>query len=305
MIEQTEATPAELIPHEETHLSLNQDTKSDINTFVSTLRPILEAILFAAAEPITVAALTQVLQSEGVDCNQQDVKQTLKAMQMGAASVSSTPATRIHDDTQEEKEDEKTANEKGWMLFEVDGGWVLRTNPTHARFVRRFLAGKPQKLSRAHLETLAIVAYKQPVTKSVIETIRGVDVGSALRALVDRKMIRVLGKADEIGRPLLYGTTKEFADFFNIKSIKDLPTLRELSELEQEEKSRQDGKRGVDDRDEDILSEGILGLVGKGEGPHAHSLVSKSTSDETDSALSDLDKALSLADETLRRHGRG
>lgn len=122
----------------------------------------------------------------------------------------------------------------GVILSEVAGGWQLRTAPESADFVRRFLQVKPRRLTRAALETLAIVAYRQPVTRPEIEEIRGVDCGAVLRALLDWKLVKILGKKDEVGRPLLYGTTREFLEFFQLKDLASLPTLREFQELNEE-----------------------------------------------------------------------
>ncbi len=122
----------------------------------------------------------------------------------------------------------------GIVLHEVSGGWQLRTDPGSAEYVRRFLKVKPQRLTRAAVETLAIIAYRQPVTRPEIEDIRGVDCGAVLKALLDRKLIKILGKKEEVGRPILYGTTTEFLEFFALKDLSALPTLREFHELTEE-----------------------------------------------------------------------
>ncbi len=122
----------------------------------------------------------------------------------------------------------------GIVLHEVSGGWQLRTCPTSSEFVRRYLQVKPQRLTRAALETLAIVAYRQPVTRPEVEEIRGVDCGAVMKALLDRGLLEVLGKKEEPGRPLLYGTTRAFLEFFNLKDLASLPTLREFHELNEE-----------------------------------------------------------------------
>jgi segregation and condensation protein B len=93
---------------------------------------------------------------------------------------------------------------------------------------------KPQRLTRAALETLAICAYRQPVTRPEIEDIRGVDSGAVLKALLDRRLIKIVGKKEEVGRPILYGTTREFLEFFALKDLNALPTLREFHELTEE-----------------------------------------------------------------------
>ena len=102
------------------------------------------------------------------------------------------------------------------------------------------------RLSRAQLETLAIVAYRQPITRPEIDEIRGVDSSATLRLLLDRSLIRVLGKKEEVGRPMLYGTTKEFLDFFSLGDLRELPTLREYSELTAESRKVMSDRLGID-----------------------------------------------------------
>jgi segregation and condensation protein B len=123
---------------------------------------------------------------------------------------------------------------RGIVLDEVAGGWLFRTNAQYAPFVRELAGGRPVRLSRAQIETLAIAAYRQPITRPEIDEIRGVDSGATLKLLLERDLVRILGKKDEPGRPLVYGTTTHFLEFFNMKSLKDLPTLREFTELSDE-----------------------------------------------------------------------
>jgi segregation and condensation protein B len=122
----------------------------------------------------------------------------------------------------------------GIVLHEVGGGWQFRTDPGSAEYVRRFLKVKPQRLTRAAVETLAIIAYRQPVTRPEVEDIRGVDCGAVVKALLDRRLIKILGKKEEPGRPMVYGTTREFLEFFALKDLASLPTLREFQELTRE-----------------------------------------------------------------------
>ncbi len=122
----------------------------------------------------------------------------------------------------------------GIVLHEVGGGWQFRTDPGSAEYVRRYLKVRPQRLTRAAVETMAIIAYRQPVTRPEIEDIRGVDTGAVLKALLERRLIKILGKKEEVGRPILYGTTREFLEFFAIKDLSSLPTLREFQELSEE-----------------------------------------------------------------------
>jgi segregation and condensation protein B len=124
--------------------------------------------------------------------------------------------------------------ERGIVLSEIAGGWLFRTAAQFAPFVRELSAERPVRLTRAQVETLAIVAYRQPVTRPEIDDIRGVDSGATLKLLLERDLVRILGKKDEPGRPLLYGTTTQFLEFFGLKSLKDLPTLKEFTELSDE-----------------------------------------------------------------------
>ena len=100
--------------------------------------------------------------------------------------------------------------------------------------MRELLQAKPVRLSRAQLETLAIVAYRQPVTRPEIDEVRGVDSGSALKVLLERELLRMLGRKDDVGRPVLYGTSSAFLEFFGLKSLRELPALREFTELSEE-----------------------------------------------------------------------
>jgi len=120
---------------------------------------------------------------------------------------------------------------RGIHLEEVAGGLIFRTNPAYAPFIRDAVAKRPVRMTRAQLETLAIIAYRQPLTRPEVDDVRGVDSGPVMRMLLERGLIKILGKKDEPGRPLLYGTTPTFLEFFGLKALKDLPSLREFTEL--------------------------------------------------------------------------
>jgi segregation and condensation protein B len=124
--------------------------------------------------------------------------------------------------------DEYARDERGFRLQQVAGGYQLRTTRGNAEFVKALLAQRPVRLTRASLETLAVIAYRQPVTRPEIEAIRGVDVDAVLTTLAERRLVRVLGRKDVVGRPLLYGTTPEFLETFGLKDLASLPTLEEL-----------------------------------------------------------------------------
>lgn len=123
----------------------------------------------------------------------------------------------------------------GICLQEVAGGFQFRTRSELSPWVKKLKSSKPHSLSPAAMETLAIVAYKQPIVKSEIESIRGVDVGAPLRGLLDKKLIRIVGRKDVPGKPIIYGTTRKFLEVFNLKDLMDLPNLRELKELNQQQ----------------------------------------------------------------------
>ncbi len=125
----------------------------------------------------------------------------------------------------------------GLRLAQIGTGWQLRTEARLAPWVAAIRGGKPFRLTRAANETLAIVAFRQPVTKGVLDDIRGVDCGGVVRMLVDRGLIRSDGRADEPGRPLVWVTTPAFLELFGLRSLADLPTLRDLRSLGDEEEA--------------------------------------------------------------------
>jgi segregation and condensation protein B len=145
-------------------------------------------------------------------------------------------------------------------------------------------------LSRASLETLAVIAYRQPVTKPQVEEVRGVDSSGAVKMLLDKKLIRILGKAEEIGRPLLYGTTKTFLEFFELQSLNDLPTLKELHELE----------HGIDPNTVDIKDDRPAVIMDLFNADHV-SAVSEETERESNEAMEALEKALGEAKDVAKR----
>ena len=121
----------------------------------------------------------------------------------------------------------------GIMLVEIAGGYQLATRPENASWIRKFKSVKlSSKLSKPALETLAIVAYKQPITRMEVETIRGVNIGGIMRNLMERRLVKIVGKKDVPGKPMLYGTTLEFLQYFGLKDLSALPTLKEFQELE-------------------------------------------------------------------------
>lgn len=120
----------------------------------------------------------------------------------------------------------------GFELAEVAGGWQFRTRPAFHSYITRHIKTRTAKFSQSALETLAIVAYRQPITRVEVEHLRGVDCGGILKSLLEKHLVRILGKKDIPGRPLIYGTSKEFLEIFGLKDLKSLPTLREIQALD-------------------------------------------------------------------------
>jgi segregation and condensation protein B len=123
---------------------------------------------------------------------------------------------------------------RGFVVEQVAGGYQFRTRPEHSQWLRRFRKSRAFRFSRAALEALAIVAYRQPVMRADIDYLRGVDSGGVLKTLLDKRLVRILGKKDIPGRPLLYGTSNEFLELFGLRDLAGLPSLKEFSELSEE-----------------------------------------------------------------------
>ena len=119
----------------------------------------------------------------------------------------------------------------GIMWEEVSKGFQFRSHPGNAAMIRDVFKLKPLRISRAALESLAIVAYRQPLTRAEVEEIRGVDSGGVLKYLFEKELVRVIGRKEEPGRPIIYGTSKAFLELFGLKSLSDLPALHEFSDL--------------------------------------------------------------------------
>ena len=132
------------------------------------------------------------------------------------------------------------SEDAGLRVIELAGGYRLSTSPQVADYLRKWFKGQKPRLSRASLETLSIIAYRQPVTRSEVEMIRGVNVEGALGTLLDRGLVRIAGRRDTVGRPILYGTTRLFLEHFGLNTLRDLPILDEFSEVDltDEEKER-------------------------------------------------------------------
>lgn len=168
------------------------------------LKAIVESLLFASDTPITIDRIKSVLEVT----DRKAIRETLTSLVEEYESI-----------------------KRGFFLTEIAGGFQFRTRPKFREWIRRLKETRPTRLSRAALETLAIIAYKQPVLRSDLEYLRGVDCGGTLRTLLERKLIRALGRKDLPGRPIIYGTTKQFLELFDLKDLSGLPTLQDLKDL--------------------------------------------------------------------------
>jgi len=178
------------------------------------LTGLIESLLLAAEDPIDLKGLLEVVRDLDSDITSDRLKEEIERLRV-----------------------ELREQGRGIRIGEVGGGYQLRTPTEAAPYIKKMVARRPPRLTRATLETLAIVAYRQPVTRGEVEDIRGVDSGAVLKHLLEKKLVKILGRKDDPGRPLLYGTTKEFLGFFSMKDLKSLPTLQDFAELSDEHRA--------------------------------------------------------------------
>ncbi|WP_020210414.1 SMC-Scp complex subunit ScpB [Gilvimarinus chinensis] len=175
---------------------------------IKQLQAIVEGALLAAGEPLSLKRL-ETLFEEGEQPTKEQFSAALEAIA-------------------------EACGERGFELKEVASGWRLQVREELAPWVNRLWEEKPQKYSRALLETLALIAYRQPITRGDIEEIRGVAVSShIIKTLTERDWVKVVGQRDVPGRPSLYATTRQFLDYFNLKSLDELPTLSEIRDFDE------------------------------------------------------------------------
>ena len=165
------------------------------------IKPILESLFFVSDSPIRLETLVEILP----ESNKEAILGGIRQIRAEYEDLS-----------------------RGIELTEISGGYQFRTKPRWAGWVSRLKKTKAIKLSQAALETLAIVAYRQPIIRPAIEEIRGVDSGSVLHTLLGKGLIKIMGRKDLPGRPIVYGTTKAFLELFNLNTLSDLPTLKEI-----------------------------------------------------------------------------
>lgn len=189
---------------------------------MSLLRPVLEALLFASDKPLSASDLARLLRS-AVDAAPE---------QPDAAALARAKEPEITAAIEELQADYAAAP-RGFHLVANASGWKLATTPDTALWVRQlFPENRPARLSPSALETLAIVAYRQPITRADVEAVRGVSVDGVVQTLLDRGLIRIAGRADAPGRPLLYETTQFFLEHFGLRTIEELPNCAELRRMD-------------------------------------------------------------------------
>lgn len=193
-----------LQPQEEgiREIALPPEEKGSIEGEPGEIHTVIEALLFATDQPVTIKRLTEIVGA--------DKGKVLEAI---------GDLRKDYDNTG-----------RAFQIEEMAGGFLLLSRQEYHRWIAR-LEKKTQesKLSPAAMETLSIIAYKQPILRSTIEAIRGVESSQMLRSLMDKGLVKVVGKDESLGRPLLYGTTKKFLEYFGLRSLRDLPRTQELS----------------------------------------------------------------------------
>ncbi len=205
MTEHLEPTPAEEAPVEPSASELPAEE----------VRASIEALLYAAQEPLSLKDLAKALPDASRESIKQQVQELLEQYQ-GAG--------------------------RGLQIAQVAGGYQITTRPEyHDRISRLFSSKPPSRLSIQALETLAVIAYRQPITVPEIMALRGLHSAGVVRTLLEKKLVRILGRKKVVGRPLLYGTTKEFQIRFGLKNLDDLPNLEDMAEVFGEEIASQLG----------------------------------------------------------------
>lgn len=172
------------------------------------LKMIIEALLYAAEKPLSAKEIRTVLP----DAKVSDIAGALEVLRNEYESL-----------------------ERSFTIREVANGYQFRSRSEYAPYIMKMLQKSPSRLSKAAMETLAIIAYKQPILRHEIERFRGVDVGGILRTLLEKGLVKIMGRKDLPGRPLIYGTSKRFLEVFDLKNISDLPKLKEIGALGSDE----------------------------------------------------------------------
>jgi segregation and condensation protein B len=177
-----------------------------------TLSCVIEALLFSAQKPLSIREMATVI--KGAEVSRNEFAHVSQAEVAGAL---------------EQLKIEYVQEQRAFQLIEKAEGWQLATDPRYAQWIRQLLpAPKPARLSAPALETLAIIAYRQPITRADVEAVRGVNIDGVLQTLMERGLVKIAGRAEIPGRPLLYETTQFFLDHFGLRALDELPNVEEL-----------------------------------------------------------------------------
>ena len=173
------------------------------------VKRVIESLLFVHEHPLTVDNIVKIVEDEA---GKKEIKEILRELLAEYEGMG-----------------------RSFQLVEVDGGYQFRTKAAYARWIKNLRKVKPARLSQSALETLAIVVYRQPIVRAEIEHIRGVDSGWVLNSLLEKGLIKILGRKEVAGRPLVYGSSRRFLEIFGLRDLSALPTLQELDALREKE----------------------------------------------------------------------
>lgn len=167
-------------------------------------KSLLEALLFLSGEPLTPSGLKTI-----TELDEPEIQRLMNELVA-----------------------EYRERQRGVLIAEIANGYQMVTNPHYAPWAKKLVGSESTRLSLAALETLAIIAYKQPIIKAEVEQVRGVNSDGVIKTLLERRLIKIMGKKEAPGKPLLYGTTKDFLQYFGLKDLAELPTLKDLAREE-------------------------------------------------------------------------
>ena len=175
------------------------------------LKPIIDALIFASESPLLTARIKQIFdETNPEEVSTKDIKEAIAS---------------LNTDNREQQ--------RGYFLQEVAGGYQYRTRPNYALWVKKLKKVKPFRLTQSTMETLAIIAYNQPIIRAEIDKIRGMDTGGVIKNLLERNLIKIMGRQNVPGRPFLLGTTKRFLEVFGLEKLSDMPSLKDFDNLDE------------------------------------------------------------------------
>jgi len=197
---------------------------------------ILEALLLVATKPLTVQEIADVIflvEQRKKEDNPDEFELLSPEQEKNIKKEITRQVQEVLESFIQAPPPYLTSQTRGIELKHVAGGYQLQTQEFYAPYIREYFQIQPARLTRTQTEILAIIAYKQPITRAEIDHVRGVDCSAGVKVLLDKKLVRIIGRKEEPGRPHLYGTTQAFLEFFRLQSLTELPTLRELQVLKE------------------------------------------------------------------------